>query len=178
MAESLTEPYFAYGSNLSAAFLQERLKDGEWLPDGWHKSGQFQGPAPVDHGTYVLDDYEFGYTLDQGAETTGNVVPKQGAHVYGVVYSLSTNQLKELDATEDVPRDYLRVAAKVHKFADEGFKTRVVNAWEDAWVYVGNSTLVTEKLKPDPEYVDLLVSSATERGFPQDYVNHFLKVDK
>ena len=165
--------YFAYGSNLSSSFLEERLKDGEWLPDGWHKTGRLKGPSPVDHGTYWLDGYEFGYTLDQGSDTTGNIVPKPGARVYGVVYTISPTQLEELDQSEDVPKgDYARVAVEVNKVASRFLGPPVVKAW----TYVGNPHLVTKKVCPDPEYVARLVESATQRGFPQEYVDSSLRV--
>ena len=57
MDESLLFYYFAYGYKLNLAFLKERLKNGTWNHDGLHKTGQLDGPDPVDLGTYVLPDY-------------------------------------------------------------------------------------------------------------------------
>lgn len=171
----LTQLYFAYGSNLSYDFLKERLKNGEWLSDGWHKSGELEGPAPLDLGTYVLDGYEFGYTLDVGTETAGNIVASDGARVYGALYKVTDAQLAELDRSEDVPRDYTRVAVQVHRVALNALNKKFPQA--DAWVYVGSPQLITQVSRPDPEYADLLVRSATERLFPQEYIDSYLKTE-
>jgi hypothetical protein len=172
-------PYFGYGSNLSPSFLYERLKEGgDWLPDGRHKSGEFRGPVPVDLGIYALSDFEVGYTLDQGNDTTGNIVPKRESCVYGSLYKISKEQIDKLDISEDVPKgDYYRVALKVHKVATALFdKTDKRNDEEEAMVYVGNPHMVTKWTDPDPEYVDLLVSSATERGISSEYIDRYLRV--
>lgn len=80
--------YFAYGSNLSYDFLKKRLKEGEWV-DEWHKSGKIQPPIPIDWGNYELCDYEFSYSLLPCGEkqAAGNISPKAGTKVYGVLYS-------------------------------------------------------------------------------------------
>lgn len=166
------EYYFAYGSNLSHDFLIERLKNGEWLSDGWHKTGTLEGPFPIDLGTFVLLDYEFGYTLDIGTETAGNVIPKTSSKVYGAAYQISREQLEELDRSEDVPEDYLRIAVIVDKVASSVFSEGSI----EAWVYVGQPHKCTDKTNPDPDYVDLLVNSATQRNFPQEYIDNYLQV--
>lgn len=162
--------YFAYGSNLSADFFRERLKDGKWLPDGWHKTGNLKGPTPKDYGTFILPDYEFGYSLDLGNETTGNIIPKKGSKVYGVIYEITQEQLLELDLSEDVPIDYNRVAVKVYKVSN------TILTFQDAWVYIGNQNKYTHIINPDPEYVELLVNSATQRNFPVEYIQQYLNV--
>ena len=170
-----TEYYFAYGSNLNPWFMRERLKDGDWLPDGWHKSGHFSGPELQVLGLYTLQDYEFGYNLWVGNETTGNVVPKTGSRVYGMLYKISELQLNELDRTEDVPRDYMRVALKVKQAAASVWQNAPSKV--DAWVYVGNAELVTAAIDPDPEYVAFVTDAAIEQKLPQDYIETYLKMD-
>lgn len=167
--------YFAYGSNVDGSFLEERLKDGEWTSDGWHKTGQLRGKKPTDYGVYYLDGYEFGYTLQDGKLTTGNIAPKEGSRVYGVLYGLSEEQFQELDRTEDVPRDYKRVAVVVHRL---GLASLDKMSMLTADVYVGNPERVTDHVCPVLEYVDRLIDAATKRCFPPEYIDSYLKVSQ
>lgn len=181
-SNGLPHLYFAYGSNLSYDFLKERLKNGEWIEgDGWHKSGVLEEPIPVDLGSFELPDYEFSYSLDVepfgDTGTAGNVVPKKGERVYGVVYRLSEAHLAELDKTEDVPEAYARVAVKVHRCAIAILGEHSAPASLTAWVYVGNPKYVVQKENPDPLYVDLLVKSACDRSFPPKYIDQCLRVN-
>ncbi|MBS0622814.1 MAG: gamma-glutamylcyclotransferase [Verrucomicrobia bacterium] len=169
--------YFGYGSNLSYDFLKERLKNGEWIGE-WEKDGVLEGPVPTDLGVYALSNYEFGYTLKPFDEsyTTGNILPKEGAKVYGALYLICSQQhIDALDASEDVPRDYKRVAVKVHQVASSRFQNSPPSAI--AYVYVGNKKYVTDAINPDPEYVDFLIEAAQGRALPTAYIDKFLKTD-
>jgi len=177
-----TDLYFAYGSNINSEFLSERLKNGDWTRDGWYKSGNLQGPSPEDLGTYVLDDYEFGYNIadtdsqsgpDQ--ETAGNITAKKGSHVYGVLYRITQAQLHELDESEDAPENYIRTAVTVHRVAVSQLKPKEDTPTSvTAWAYVGNPKYLTTQINPDPKYVELLCNSAKKREFPEDYITQFL----
>lgn len=171
--------YFAYGSNLSYDFLKERLKNGQWL-DGWHKDGELEGSIPFELGVYELSDYEFSYSLDAepfGDEgTAGNVIPKQGSKVYGIVYRLSDIHLAELDKGEDVPEAYARVAVDVHKCRSAIFGIHDFSEPLKVWMYVGNPKYITWEKNPDPVYVDLLVESARKHLFPPEYIEEYLNV--
>lgn len=156
--------------------MYERLKDGEWTDDGWHKTGSLRGPKPIDLGTYVLENHEFRYdVLDLGSrtrETACNIVPKQGARTYGVVYRVTNEQLNILDKEEDVPRNYRRVALKVQVVADNVFNPDVEKSPSEleVWAYMGQPEFITDNWQPDPEYVELLESSARKRGnIPEGY---------
>lgn len=179
-AEGVTNYYFAYGSNLSYAFLKERLKNGKWVDD-WHKDGILEDPIPIDLGTYVLPDYEFGYTLNLETlgekGTSGNILSKKGSIVYGVLYLLSDKHLKELDLSEDVPRSYERVSVKVHRVASLLFYEPNSPSSAIAWVYVGNPKYMTDEMNPDPIYEKLLIEAALERHFPQSYIEKYLHAD-
>jgi len=170
LSDELNIPYFAYGSNLSYEFLKERLKDGPWTGD-WERSGCLIGKAPIDLGSYWLDDYEFGYTLDivpfGEIGTAANIAPKEGARVYGVLYMLSERQLAELDVTEDIPEAYTRVAVKINRLVTNRF-----NSLESitAWAYIGNPKYVITDLTPDPAYVKLIVKGAKEHDLPEAYI--------
>lgn len=164
--------YFGYGSNLDSAFLRERLKDGEWLEDGWHKSGSPIGPDPEDLGTYTLTDYEFGYSLDLETETAGNIVPKKDATVYGALYKVTEEQLKILDKDEDLGEDYQRVALRVQRFAHRALSEAPEEV--DAQVYIAYPHRLTNRMNPDPQYVKLLVEAARKRQFSDAYIETYL----
>ncbi|MBS4167588.1 gamma-glutamylcyclotransferase family protein [Parachlamydia sp. AcF125] len=178
LSSDLPHLYFAYGSNLSYEFLKERLKNGEWL-DEWHREGVLEGQPPLDLGTYILDDYEFSYSLNVtpfGEEgTSGNIIPKKGSQVYGVVYQLSDAHLAELDRTEDIPEAYKRVAVQVHKCATKVLGNFPLGESLTAWVYVGNSKYIQIEENPNREYVNLLIHSAFERLFPREYIDQYLQ---
>ena len=95
--------------------------------------------------------------------------------MYGALYRITEKQLAELDRTEDVPRDYERVALTVHRVAISALNQNLPEA--KAWAYVGQPPRLTTEVNPDPEYVQLIVQASLERGFPQDYIeNYLLKV--
>ena len=173
---SQTDLYFAYGSNMSSEFLCERLKNGDWTSDGWHKTGNLEGPFPEDLGTYMLHDYEFSYNLadtDSQTETAGNITKKIGSFVYGVLYKITKEQLQELDISEDAPENYRRIEVIVHRSQDNARED--VPACATAWAYVGNPKYLTTTINPDPEYVELLHSAAIKRRFPRDYIEQYLE---
>jgi len=164
--------YFGYAYNLNPIYLKERLKNGTWLSDKVHKTGVLDGPAPVDLGTYVLPDYQFGYNLDlqryNEKGTVGNVLLTPGHKVYGALYRLTENQLKRLDRSEEVPRIYDRLLVKVHQ---EG----APHSFIEAWIDIGHPQALTKTPHPESNYVNEIVAAATKRHFPQDYIDHYLK---
>ncbi len=164
--------YFGYGYNLNPAFLRERLKNGTWLPDKIHKTGVLDGPDPVDLGTYVLPDYQFSYNLDlqqyKEKGTVSNVTIAPGHKVFGALYRVSEPELQRLDRSEEVPRIYDRLLVKVYK---EG----ATHSFVEAWIDIGHPQALTNTPHPEPDYVNAIVTAATKRHFPQDYIDHTLK---
>jgi len=172
MDESPLFYYFAYGYNLNPTFLKERLKNGTWNHDGLHKTGQLDGPDPIDLGTYVLPDYQFSYDLDlqnyNEKGSVGNVTIVPNHKVYGALYRLTEAQLKKLDRSEEVPRIYDRVLVQVYQ---EG----AIHSKVDAWLDLGHPQAVTPAPHPLPDYVNTIVTAAENRHFPQEYVDKYLR---
>lgn len=79
--------YFAYGSNMNTAQMQERCKTGF----------KIVGPAR-------LENYEFGFDSSGYA----NVIPKQGKFVWGLVWKINTACVDILDEYEGYPDVYGR----------------------------------------------------------------------
>lgn len=162
--------YFAYGSNLSRDFLNERLKNGEWIEDGWQKNGNLEGKPPDFLGVYRLDGYEFGYTLREENETTGNIIRKEGSAVFGALYRISKVQLDVLDKEENAPEQYTKTLVKVNRVCRDIFKAPQS---VEAFAYVGNKNYYTTDVCPDPRYVELLLKAAEELSLPQSYVDQY-----
>lgn len=173
------EYYFGYGSNLSYNFLLERLKNGPWTDD-WHRSGEIVGSVPERVGIYALKNYKFGYNLsdENNTETWANVQWDEGSEVYGLVTLISKEHLEELDRTEDVPRDYQRVALTVQLYVSEADTPLNPQppAEVKAWVYIGNAFRITQNPQVDPAYETLILNAARQENLPNDYIEHYLTV--
>jgi hypothetical protein len=172
--------YFAYGSNLSHNLMvEERLKDGDWTGDGWHKEGIMAEPKPVDMGFYQLKGYEFSYSLDCtsfGEGFAGTVTKKEGSTVFGIVYRLTKEHFAILDDSESVnwinPEEgaYFRETVKVYKHATNTFDSEFAPEEITAHVYIGNPKFISPDISYDDDYVSHLIQFARERLFPQDYI--------
>ncbi|HSX04609.1 MAG TPA: gamma-glutamylcyclotransferase [Rhabdochlamydiaceae bacterium] len=145
--------FFSYGLYMNAQFVQ---KDLRYFP---HKLG-----------VYKLDGYEFSYSrapIDKNA-TGGNIQPKTGKTVYGVVWKLKEKDFSILDKEEHAPIAYTRMRLKVVNAQDpKNFK------WAE--VYVANPEYVSTTCFPRPWYVEKVTRGAKENGFPEDYIKTYLE---
>ncbi len=133
--------YFAYGSNMDAAQMKERCPNAELL-----------GPA-------VLKNYELAFTIYSQKRKCGcaDVVPKDGALVYGLLYRLTDEDQERMNAHEGHPIHYQRVTVTVTHSGED----------QEAVTYE-----VVNKQEPIPtsnEYLDLLRNAAKLHAFPEDY---------
>lgn len=130
---------------------------------------------PKHVGVYVLEDYEFAYNLEDLDKscTWGNVMPKKGSQVYGLVSQLSEEQLAKLDKSEDVPIDYLRVALDVKKYANGSINH---NKKLKVWVYVGadKNRFVAPKITSN--YENIILKGANKEKLPKEYIDNYLKI--
>ncbi|HJN38666.1 MAG TPA: gamma-glutamylcyclotransferase family protein [Chloroflexota bacterium] len=137
-----THLYFAYGSNLSRSQMAIRCPGSSCLD------------AAVLHG-YRLD-----FTTDSGTWGGGvaDVVEDGGNSVWGLLYSVTDDDLNRLDYYEGFPTKYDRIRATVEQ--DQG-------SVEDVWVYV-----VVDKrdfIQPSLRYLDIITSATEEFEFPAKY---------
>ena len=104
-------------------------------------------------------------------------MPNKGSKVYGLVSKITAEQLNKLDVSEDVPTDYLRVALKVKKFAEDLGQPKELTAW----VYVGadESRFINNPKNVYPTYEKRILTAAKNENLPEEYVTNYLtlKVD-
>lgn len=132
--------YFAYGSNMNERRLQERV------------------PGSRKVGTGFLRNHEF---LFSGFSKTwngsvGNVAPKRGARVFGVLYELPEGGIDKLDRFEGYPRAYQRKTAPIHPIPSGAARRAVLYYKKDK-----------APLAPaSPEYVALIRAALAHHGAP------------
>ena len=140
---NLVAPYFAFGSNMDADRLQDRVGH---IDRTAVRSARLEG---------------FRLCFDKRSRTAGGaatVLPAPGCTVQGVLYDLTDAQLEQLDAIEFHPVHYLRTLTSV-----------VVDGGErSAWMYVGQPEFLVEGLRPTPEYLACLLRGA--EWLPPAYV--------
>ena len=150
MNPTSTAWYFAYGSNMQRATFAGRR--------GIVSAREL--PARLDHWRLVFDKPPL---LPIG-ESYANIVRDVGAHVLGVLYEVTFDDLAHIDLTEGVALgNYQRIevpVATLHRLGDApqtGF------------------TLTSERrdgqLRPSVRYMNLLIAGAIEHGLPNHYVD-------
>jgi gamma-glutamylcyclotransferase (GGCT)/AIG2-like uncharacterized protein YtfP len=123
--------------------------------EAWCADARFLGPARLDG--FRLLFLRRSIRWQAGA---ADVVPEEGAATWGALYEVTATDLDALDAKEfsaqggyqrrevEVDFDGNRVAAITYEVVDKA----------------------PHELVPKPEYVDLLVRGAQERGLPRSWV--------
>ena len=133
--------YFAYGSNMSALRLSERLvKRGEVLIERQHATL-----------------YGYRLTFDKVSSTKAwegfaNIVPDLGGRVEGTINMLSEGGLQVLDRVELVPHHYHRRYVTVHETRTE---KKILAA-----TYIANPEMIRSELRPTKEYLIHLLQAA------------------
>ncbi len=130
--------YFAFGSNMHRLRLERRV-----------------GPV-IDHGWVVLPDYRHAFAkLGRDGSGKGNIEPREGSEVHGVLYWLTDAQL---DALGDYEGGYERV--EVFPRASGGVVAAVTFRGVE-W-HPG--------LCPTEEYLEHYRQGMAEHGLPEAYV--------
>ncbi len=132
--------YFAYGSNMCSAQMRERIPNAEKIGVGrltgyalvWDKQSKKDGSAKA------------------------NIVERKGAEVWGVVYRLSSNDLRRLDGYEG---GYERLNVTI--LLQDGTPLEVVT-------YMSKQR--QKDILPTREYWQRVVRGAEEHSLPADYI--------
>ena len=128
--------YFAYGSNMSATQMADRMRHGGRCWDRvWAR----------------LDGYglAFNKRSSYSGEGYANVVPDEAGVVEGVLYAINRAGLLALDRFEGVPTNYVREVVRV---------TLADGRQVDAIVYVAVSSATADGLKPGREYLSRMLA--------------------
>jgi hypothetical protein len=141
--------YFAYGSNMQSTTLRGRrgiefLRAAPARAAGWRLV--FDKPPIVPIG-----------------EAFANIIPDPAAHVLGVAYEVSEEDLQHIELTEGVLLgNYDRVVIAVQPLAPQ---TAPVTAF----------SLTSDRrdptLQPSTRYMELVTSGAVEHGLPSEYID-------
>jgi|TARA_Y100000310_G_C20688079_1_gene820385 cation transport regulator ChaC len=143
--------YFAYGSNMDVARMQERQMDFDHAEGG------------------VLRDFRLAFnkrSTRQIGMASANVVQCAGSRVEGVVYRLLGSAcITKMDPYEGYPLGYDRRKLTIRlRGGDE----------QPAWVYTANADYIDETLKPARWYLNHLL--AGREHLSEDYYQHLTQV--
>ena len=135
--------YFAYGSNMDVNQLKRRVGEGI----------EILGPAVLKNHTLKFNK------ISPRRGGCANVEPAEGEEVWGILYSLSEEQIEILDEYEGAPHHYRRVKVKV-----QTEKGEVI----EALTYVACEGFKREGLRPSDDYLNRLLSA--REILPREYV--------
>jgi gamma-glutamylcyclotransferase len=141
---------FAYGSNMcSGRFRAYRIE-------------------PVGRGrAALLDRYCLVFNkLSKDGSGKATVSPRDGHHVWGVLYEVDDADLARLDKGEGT--GYKRSKVTVRTADDIPV---------EAWVYIATKPITTHELRPYTWYKRFLVEGAEEHLLPPEYITGLREID-
>ena len=109
-----------------------------------------------------LDNYAFVYDSEEGwwRGPVANVLPQEGAHVWGALWDLTDEHVASLDKHENIPVSYQR-------YDDLVVEDAAGKKFENVIVY-RRTPLVAGR--PKEEYQTTILTGARECGLPADYI--------
>ena len=147
----MNKKYFAYGSNMDQDQMKSRCPDSKFLT------------------VVYLENYKFVY--DGYSKTwkgsAANIVPENGSIVWGVLYSISENDEKNLDEKEGYRKNIYNKKEVIVKDKDG-------NSYK-ALAYLRPPK---QKGKPSDAYEKKIVDAAKKLNFPEQYIKKYLIVSE
>jgi len=132
--------YFAYGSNMNSMRMQERTPSAVAI-----------GVACLKHHHVICNK------LGQDGTAKANIVPRQNASTYGVLYEINAEEMELLDGEET---GYRRAEKTLLNHLNQEIQAQ---------------TYVAFRLMHQPVttgwYKSLMIQGATEHGLPVDYIH-------
>lgn len=134
--------YYAYGSNMEKARLEQRL-------------GQV-----IDLGIGIAEGFQILFNKESSLDGTGktNIIPIADDLVLGVVFDLTEEQFTILDRNEG---GYHRDTVEVN----------LNGTYVIAQTYFANPNRINNNLIPTRDYLAHLINGAIEHNFPQFYLD-------
>jgi len=139
--------YFAYGSNMNHKQMKYRCKTARFLCRAY------------------LENYDFvydGYSQSRNG-AVANIVRKEKRIVWGGLWEIDEEDIKQLDHYEGYPVSYKREKVIVK---DDNNKEYC------AFVYLRESQKVAN---PSDEYRKIVIEGAIECGLPNEYIEEKIK---
>lgn len=137
--------YFAYGSNMSTAWLRMRTP----------------GCVPLGIATLPGHVLRFHKRSNDGSGKCNALAGGNDTKVIGVLFSFDPAELAELDRAEGAGAGYERAMVTV---TDEAGDSRKV------LTYLATPDHIDDSLKPYGWYKDVVLAGAREHGLPSDYI--------
>lgn len=150
--------YFAYGSNMLRARLEERV-----------------GPVVV-VGAAVLEGYAHSFTtLGRDGTGKGNITVASGSAVYGVAYRLQPAQLERLTEFERAYR-MVSLSVRIHALpnTDRGTETSTDLHGAHLETISFQARRPVPPLQPKVEYLTYYERGMREHGLPEHYLRMVL----
>jgi sulfite reductase alpha subunit-like flavoprotein len=145
--------YFGYGSNLSVVSL--RAKGVEPLTSE---------PAVLAGWRLVFDIPDF-FAIEGG---TGNIEPREGDAVHGVLHGCRSRDLATLDQLEALGTRYRRVETTVMTYAGRTAR---------AYVYLGIADVLDPSCLPSERYKNILVRGAVDMHIEARYIERLRAIE-
>ncbi len=142
--------YFAYGSNLSPGWKEER-------------TGPIRQVCRCRLVGYRLTFNKRGSRGDVKA----NIVEDPKGEVWGVIYLCNPEAMKKLDGCEGAPWHYRRIQVEV--VTDQGEKVQAV-------AYQATEDWLCEEEVPDADYARLVIEGAEYHGLPEEYIRQLRRL--
>jgi gamma-glutamylcyclotransferase (GGCT)/AIG2-like uncharacterized protein YtfP len=144
----VTSLLFAYGSNLASSEMEA------WCPEA-----RFAGIARLPNHRLAL----LRRSIRWGGGAV-DIVEAAGENVWGALYELPDGTLDALDAKEGEGWAYRRTAVEV----EQGGRRVAAEAYEVI-------ETESEEVPATPEYAEVIMQGAQERGLPEEYVARLLR---
>lgn len=137
--------YFGYGSNTERGTFLGRRR---------------MRPLEVRIGRLDAFELRFDLAIGKGERGVANVAPRNGDHVWGVLWRIDDEGARHLDLTEGVPRGfYHRLPIRV-----------VTPEAEEIEAFTYQSFHGRPGRKPSRRYLGLLLAGARQHGLPEDWI--------
>ena len=137
--------YFAYGSNMNSAQMQERIG------------------SSTDLGKSKLENYGINFSKKSNDGTgKASISPQAGSTVEGVLFRISQEQKAKLDRNEGVATQHYEVIPVDVKLGDRTIR---------AITYVAHRSKIQQGLRPSQDYLNKIVDGASAHGISTEHIN-------
>ncbi|KAK9889707.1 hypothetical protein WA026_007090 [Henosepilachna vigintioctopunctata] len=152
--------YFAYGSNL----LQKRI--------------HLDNPSATRSGIGKLKNYrlDFNRFSKRWGGASATIVKKEGAHVWGALWTLDNKHMETLDNQEGVPQNIYKALTIEVECPNGEKKTCRVYEQTNIPEVLENITDIPQERKPSYIYLKIIQEGAKESGLPDDYQQFLQKI--